>query len=289
VTALEQVVISSEHLHIVVLPGVGARLHELTVRGEQLLKTPPVVEEHRRDPFFWGAYVMAPWCNRVEPGPAEVLGETVDLVPNFKDGSAIHGQAYATAWEQTSDTSFALDHGGDGWPWPYRVEIDYLVEGLHLTVRQRLVNRASSPMPGGLGLHPWLTGNPPLTIRAASAYPTNIDPPAVPLPVNGDLDMRQVRTLTLGLDATWVDLDDPAVVIAFPGIGVRAILRSESPTLHIVAANPDDRDAVAVEPQTHAPQGLRRLVRGEPGAMAVIQPGQSLELATEISFETMSS
>lgn len=45
------------------LPDVGARLHRLRVFGQDLLRTPAEPAEHLRDPFRWGAYVMAPWCN----------------------------------------------------------------------------------------------------------------------------------------------------------------------------------------------------------------------------------
>jgi len=53
----------------------------------------------------------------------------------------------------------------------------------------------------------------------------------------------------------------------------------------IVVASPITLDAVAIEPQTHAPQGLRRFLRGEPGAMRSIEPGEVLGLTTEIAFE----
>lgn len=45
--------------------------------------------------------------------------------------------------------------------------------------------------------------------------------------------------------------------------------------------------AVAVEPQTHAPQGLRRLLNREPGAMAMIGPAESLRMGVELAFERL--
>jgi hypothetical protein len=41
-------------------------------------------------------------------------------------------------------------------------------------------------------------------------------------------------------------------------------------------------DAVAVEVQTHAPQGLRRLERREPGALALLDPRAALSLTVEL-------
>jgi hypothetical protein len=53
----------------------------------------------------------------------------------------------------------------------------------------------------------------------------------------------------------------------------------------IVAASPGEIDAVAVEPETHAPQGLRRLLRGEPDALTMLAPGERLELVMELAFK----
>jgi hypothetical protein len=66
------------------------------------------IEGVPNDPFFWGAYVMAPWCNRVVPEPIEVGGRTVALGPNFRDGTAIHGQVYASPWTVDGDGRYTI-------------------------------------------------------------------------------------------------------------------------------------------------------------------------------------
>jgi galactose mutarotase-like enzyme len=58
-----------------------------------------------------------------------------------------------------------------------------------------------------------------------------------------------------------------------------------APTRFIVAASLAGTDAVAVEPQTHAPDAIRRLVNGEPGGLALIPPGETLELVVGLAFE----
>jgi hypothetical protein len=52
-----------------------------------------------------------------------------------------------------------------------------------------------------------------------------------------------------------------------------------------VAASPSELDAIAVEPQTHAPQGLRGLSNCEPGALALLDPGEMLQLLTELTLD----
>jgi galactose mutarotase-like enzyme len=88
-----------------------------------------------------------------------------------------------------------------------------------------------------------------------------------------------------GLDATWCRPGDPAVQLHWPGAGVVATMRVSSPSVHIVAASPSEVDAVAVEPQTHAPHGLRRLLDGRPGGLALLEPGATLELGVELILE----
>ena len=55
-------------LEAVLLPEAGARLHRLRAFGHDLLRTPSDADDHLREPFFWGGYVMAPWCNRLAAG-----------------------------------------------------------------------------------------------------------------------------------------------------------------------------------------------------------------------------
>ena len=109
------------------------------------------------------------------------------------------------------------------------------------------------------------------------------------MPVSGVFDRRRVELMPDGLDATWVDLADPPVVLHWPDAGVRATMTVAAPARFIVAATLPGTDAVAVEPQTHAPDGLRRLARGEPGALALLPPGGRLELTMGLALEQTSA
>jgi galactose mutarotase-like enzyme len=90
--------------------------------------------------------------------------------------------------------------------------------------------------------------------------------------------------MPLGLDATWSHVREPAVELAWPEFGLAASMQVEAPSVLICAASPSEVDAVAVEPQTHAPQGLARLLSGLQDAMAWIGPGESLRLAATLAF-----
>lgn len=260
------------------LPGLGARLHRLRVGGHELLRTPRDVATHQREPFLWGAYVMAPWANRVAAGPVQALGKTVDLPANAPDSTALHGLVYDRPWDEVGEGRFRIEHGGaGGWPWPFVASIEYSVVGLQLRVGLRLDNLADEAAPGGLGLHPWFRLPVSIAIRARRVYPSNQGPPMPSEPVHGPFDRRRLGPLAVGVDAAWTDVDEPAALLAWPQLGLSGELRFQAPGRLIVAAALAGVDAAAVEPQTHAPQGLRRLLDGDPDGLAILPPGGTLQ------------
>jgi len=285
---VDEVRLTEGPIEVVVLPELGARLHRLRVFGHDLLRTPDDPSMHLRDPFYWGAYVMAPWCNRIVAGPTRFGEHRLALRSNFPDGTAIHGQVYARPWERQADGRFAVEAGGDGWPWTYEVGLGLELDDRSVRLELRLVNRSVDPMPAGIGLHPWFLRPVLVAIHGAAVYPVNTATVPVPAdPVSGPLDLRRLGEMADDLDGTWMDLDDPPVELVWPAARVRATMRMVAPATVVVAASPSDVDAIAVEPETHAPQGLRRLIGGEPGGLALLEPGESLALRVELVFERL--
>ncbi len=275
----EPLVLQSNELEVVVLPEHGARLHRIRAFGVDLLRTPDDPADHATDPFFWGAYVMAPWCNRARPGPMDVADRTVELSPNFPDGSAIHGQVYGQPWQADDDGWLAVSAGGDGWPWPYEVRLHPTLEGSTLGLTYELTNRSDQPMPAGLGLHPWFVRPLEMRVPADTVYPANTDSPVRPRAAKGTaFDLRATAAPPSEMDATWV-LSEPSVRLWWPKAGIEAELEIRTDDVACVAvATPADPAATAVEPQTHGPDGLRRLVHGEPNAPTLLPPGGRLVL-----------
>jgi galactose mutarotase-like enzyme len=77
------------------------------------------------------------------------------------------------------------------------------------------------------------------------------------------------------------------VELSWPTLGFAATMSVEAPSVLICAASPPDVDADAIEPQTHAPQGLRRLLNDLPDAMHWIAPGDSLALRMDLAFRDL--
>jgi aldose 1-epimerase len=281
--------LASEHLTVGVLPEVGARLHRLEAFGSNVLRTQPDVRRHQDDPFFWGGYHMAPWCNRLDAaGPVRVGTRTVDLEPNFPDGSAIHGQVFATPWTWTGDEDFAVHGGGrGGWPWTYTLTLHLAVSAATLRLDYDLTNTSDEPMPAGVGLHPWFRRPALVRIPAAYGFPVNTRTPAHPEQMTGALDLRTAGRLPEGTDSCWTDLTSRTVALHWPAedLSLSMDVYTDDPVDPvIVAAHPAELGIVAVEPQTHAPPGLRRLLHGELHGLRVLDPGDTLSLAVTLTF-----
>lgn len=274
------VVIGGDELEVELLPEVGGRIHRIRAFGHDLLRTPARIDIYRHEGFFWGAYPMAPWCNRAPPGPQPVAGRTTDLAPNFVDGSAIHGLVAGLAWERLAPEVLGAEVDDPAWPWRFAVRLEAAVDGATLLLHYRLDNRADAPMPAGLGLHPWFRGPIQVSLPARSVYRSNADSPVAPEAVAGHFDLATRAEPAAGLDATWVDLDEPVVELAWPDAGMVARLSVETsaPAVLVALASPAALGAVAVEPQTHGPDPLRRLRHREPDAPIQLAPGASLTL-----------
>jgi aldose 1-epimerase len=275
---------------VTLLPGLGGRIHRLRAFGHDVLRTPHEVAQHKREPFFWGGYVMAPWSGRIAARPTSVAGRVIDVPANFRDGTAIHGQVHSSPWDVTADGELTTTAGGDGWPWRYSVSSAFAIVGRSLRIEQTVANLDDAPMPAGIGLHPWYRRPVLVQINADLVFDSNVESAAAPRSVDQQQwDARGPNGMADGLDATWARLDDPPVTLRWPDPGVHATMRMSSRAAYVVAASPTELDAIAVEPQTHAPQGLRRLINGEPGALTLVDPGGSLSLTTELTFDMIDS
>ncbi len=281
----EVVALNGERIGLEILPRVGARIHRLRFDGHDVLRTPSDLTRHFDDPWFWGSYPMAPWCNRLRPGRTELAGRTVDLRANFPDGTAIHGQVDQAAWERAGDGSFRIRAGGDdAWPWPYAVEQVFAIDGSHLVYALRLTNLADEPMPAGIGIHPWFAKPLEVRFQAAATYPDNLATEPHPIAVSGAFDRRRLERMPDDLDATWTDLGEPPIELAWPGAGIRCAITFEAPNRVVTAASPVALDGVAIEPATQAPDGIRRLLRDEGDGLTLLPAGAVLELQVRFAF-----
>jgi aldose 1-epimerase len=186
------------------------------------------------------------------------------------------------AWTVTGAATCAVRAGDDGWPWPYEVTLAAEARDAALSLRWRLTNLANEPMPAGIGFHPWWRGPVQLSVDAGLVYASNVSPTADPRPVSGPLDLRAAGFPADGLDGTWTDASVIPVELSWPELGVHATMTASSGARFVAVATPPDLDAIAVEPQTHAPDGLGRLLDGRADGLMWLPVGEALGLDLQI-------
>ena len=254
---------------------------------------PPTV----RPPQGSGA-VLAPWPNRVRGGTWTHRGTEHRLaLTEPAAGNALHGLLRHVRWTLT-------DRAGDrialaavvtvqpGWPQPVRVTISYAVGADGLTVETEVENLGDTPVPFGLGFHPYLrvgdvdTDELELTLAARTSLPLCAGIPTGP-PVRLERDVASTPLAGLELDDAFggcVPADRDGLVrhrVAAPD-GGGTELWAEPAFGWVQVFTPDGfprqgpdgvvtaSRAVAVEPMTCPPDALNsgadliELVPGEP-------------------------
>lgn len=144
-------------LRLELLPDLGAAVATLRYQGRDVLRpTPPGTD----DPFETAAFALAPFANRIADGHFRV-GDREVKIPRNAPGQAhpLHGHAWRKPWRVESAATdravLTFEHPGDSWPWHYIVTQTLALRGDSLEVALSIENRDTTPMPVGLGWHPY--------------------------------------------------------------------------------------------------------------------------------------
>ncbi|ALL63371.1 aldose epimerase family protein [Paraburkholderia caribensis MBA4] len=245
-----------------------------------------------RDPLRMASFPLFPYCNRIRDARFEFGGRTVDL---GGDGNgyahALHGHAWRRPWRIGARTATSVelhfehvpdaDAPGD-WPFRYRAiqRIELLGDALRVTLAVQSLSK--SPMPFGMGHHPYYprTSNTVITAHVeamwhadAQVLPTHLGP-------HGAVD-----ALRCGMSADAFELDNNfsgwtrSATIAWPDERRSVSLTAAAPFDHLVVFAPANDAQLCVEPVTNttdcfnanANDGAR-----ERAGYRVLQPGETL-------------
>jgi aldose 1-epimerase len=267
-----------------VRPEVGGSLASLTFDGREVLRTMPLTST---SPLEAACFALAPYCNRIRDGRFTFAGREIVLPPNFApERHSIHGLSWQREWRvesQSENKCVIVDHydGTGPWPWAYRAEQRVRLGDKGLAVTLVLTNRGETPMPAGIGLHPYFRRYEGARVRFAADHVLLSDPECLPTGVTAPADhfanFRQGATLPVEtVDhcfAAWkgeASIEDE--------LGTIAISASGAPHLHLYA--PADGSALCLEPVSHTPDALNRV----PEEMTVLPPGCSASLTMRIAL-----
>jgi len=109
-------------------------------------------------PELGGCFPLTPFSNRVRDSRFFWRGETLNIEsPSVTDQHAVHGDGWLSTWaiEHVSRAQIVLSHTGNLFPFEYKAEQVIKIIGKCLQLSLSITHRGSSPMPYGLGFHPW--------------------------------------------------------------------------------------------------------------------------------------
>ena len=188
-------------------------------------------------------------------------------------------------WTVTAEAGFkcTLGHSYDGegaWPWAYDAEQRVRLGSQGCAITLDVTNRGDTPMPCGLGLHPYLRRRPEARVRFASSGMLVLDDGLIPTGEMADP----------GLFADWSSgAMPPAETVdhCFAGWGGTAQASDDCGTITIAARGapffhlyaPADGSALCCEPVSNGPDALNRAS----AEMIVLPPGCTASLTMRIS------
>ncbi len=294
--------ISNDHFTLSILPDIGASVLNLSASSGSTSAGRPVLRHV--DPSTvksssqCGSFLLLPYSNRIRDARFTFEGQSVQLRPNPATGGIQHGDVRNRPWTVERRSSAHLVGTFDSreftdmnWPWAFTAQVEYLLHGPHFDTSVTLTNQGSSPMPAGMGLHPYfarLDGDtdPTLSFQAGGVYLTDSSsiPTAGPQSVPPDLDFSRARALGAAqFDQVYSSWDG---VARLEWQGGRALtLTADSVFSHLVVFTAPD-GSLALEPVTHATDAFNLAAHGVHGTdMRVLAPEQSLGAAFRITLE----
>jgi aldose 1-epimerase len=269
-----------------VLPELGGAIGRLDWRGRAILRPTP---EGTDSVLETACFPLVPYANRIDRGTFDWQGRRVVLgaTPGFEP-HALHGTGWLTSWTvaEADDRSarLTLTQAAGAWPWAWSAEQRIALDETGLTIRLSLTNEDARPMPGGVGLHPYLATVPGdrLTVDASQVWLSN-----------ATLIPRELADAAAVMD--WRDgpalSDAPFVDHAYQPWGGTAELVGADRTVQIAAVGasrvhvfaPGQTGFVCVEPVSHRPDA-HNAPPGEASGLVSLSPGQTLDLSMTVGL-----
>ena len=228
-----------------------------------------------------GIFPLAPFSNRVRDAQLHWNSGTLTLEALPGHPHALHGQAQAMPWTvQTASTDHAtlvLEHpaGLGGWPWAWQLRQTIRLEITGLSIRLSLRNQSDTPMPAGLGLHPYFTADS-TRLQAATEWTHEHELARAPLPNTQTRWQRGTQTWTTFLG----DWNGHAQVDWHQGPGLD--LHAEGPLEHLVLHANAGR-YLCVEPATHVCDAVNLQAAGLAGTgLRVLAPEETLDIGLRL-------
>lgn len=281
---MQRIELNNSIWNLSLLPAWGGRIASLSAEGLALLL--PIAGD-AFNPLDWpraGAYPLMPYSNRIRHGRLR-FGGAEHALPAHPAAlpHTLHGVAHTQPWQvlqaEATQALIRCDYRGEHWPWAFRAEQAFTLDGERLLVTLRLSNQGDTPMPAGLGLHPYFQRHPGMLAEYQVGREWLIDDEY--LATGGYHD--ELKTVRLAADepaaiAHYQSRWDGRLRLSYASgeLQLRSALR------HFVAFAPQGSASLCLEPVSH----LADAFNSSPGdwdetGTQELAPGQCLETTLE--------
>ncbi|MFM2287012.1 MAG: hypothetical protein RL684_155 [Pseudomonadota bacterium] len=232
-------------------------------------------------------WALLPYSNRLRGGRLEHAGRIYSLPINHPEFlHAQHGLAWIRPWQLQSSSADAanvtLSHAPNrDWPFAFEARVDYRLLDDGLEIITSLHNLWDTPVPVGLGQHPYLHRPRGSRLQAGVGSVWRCDDETLPvarvsLPGNWNLPAG------CALDGLFIDncFEEfaGAAWLLLPD-GARVQVQADPSCRYLVVYNPGDEGFVCVEPVTHMPDAAN-LSRADASVqpMPLVAPGATVQV-----------
>lgn len=230
------------------------------------------------------SFPLVPYANRIANGRFTFAGQVHQLPLNFGDHPhSLHGTGWQRPWRVTGQGEafirLSLESEGD-WPWRFAAEQRIELQPGAASFTLSLTNRDTSPMPAGLGLHPYFPLHAETRLQAAATRLWLGDSNQLPVAAAdaahfGDWSEGGRLSGSELIDNAYEEWDGKAL-IEQPG---QRITLEASGARAFQLYRPPAGGFFCFEPVSHLPDAHNRDF-----ALDVLAPGETLELRMRLDI-----
>ena len=268
-------------------PDLGASITRLTWRGRDVLRPAP---EDLDSPLAASSFPLAPYANRIDGGAFAFEGRAVRLpaTPGFEP-HALHGVGWRSRWNVvrvhggTVDLTLAVEAGAE-WPWAWTAShrLSLTEDGLEMSLA--ITNEDRTPMPAGLGLHPYFAVEASTRLRLSARKVWLTDARQIPTRLAAAtevIDWSEGVAVSKApfVDHAYADWDGRAELIHD---GWRVALTASPNARWAQVDAPRGEGFVCVEPVTHRPDA-HNAPASEDSGLTGLEPGAVLSMTARIT------
>ncbi len=234
-------------------------------------------------PLALSNFPLVPFSGRIENGRFQIGGREINLpiTADVDPQHAIHGHGWQVPWhimaKGTESLHLRYEHTADAWPWAYRSDQVFTLTPSGYTHEISIENLGATPMPAGLGLHPYFPRKG-AGVETKFTGKWKLGPDRIPQelePITGNVDWFGGPQIDHGFERDG----GGAILLSWPTHLLTITPNDDLP--HTVIYVPSCEDYFCVEPVSHTANAINH------GGMRWLSPNEKWTTCVDFSVSTL--